>query len=960
MANSGLNCCTYHDYDSFNISVSKLNPNKFMAALHLNLRSIRDKGDDLREFLENMDISFNVLMFTETWLTQSEKPPQLEGYTYQGITRTNGRGGGVAMYLREHLQYEVISSFTTTNEHIECLTVCLKSFYVCVIYRPPNGNKTPFFEFTDELLNYLTNTGSKFLIMGDLNINMLGNDTNARELKRTLYAYGCENFINLATRITADSATLLDVAITNAPGTSSYAGLLSVDISDHLPIFCFLPMTNDKSIKMGVCTYRNINPNSLAHFRSLIQKTNWEPIFQQSDVNKAYNNFYASFMSCYELAFPIKTTKRTRKKKIRKPWITRALLNKIAAKNNMYHSFVKTRDPQKFAEFKKYRNKLNAELRYAKICYYENLFSQVANDKKKFWQAVNNLAQRKNDAAPIVVTTNQGILNDDEAANMLNHQFIRSGEYSSTVRYEHPSVDAYKKKTSSSNSIVLAPATEHELSNIMRNLKNNAAAGYDDIKPAAVKYVMDIICSPLTHVINCMLEQGVFPEALKLARVCPVHKGGTDYTFNNYRPISVLPVMSKIFETVINVRVDGFVQKYSIMSDVQYGFRKKRSCEEALLSIKHEIINNIEQRLYTIGLFLDLRKAFDSVSHAILLTKIYDCGIRGTAHDLIRSYLQNRYQYVSINNSKSTKLKILQGVPQGSILGPLLFNLYINDLAYIPYSQSVIMYADDTNVFFAGKSLQMLQISINNYLKLLMSWLHSNQLQLNVNKTKYIIFAPINKPINFKLAILFQNVQIEQVEAHKFLGIWFRGDMSWTTHVEKLSAELSKITGCFNKIRDLIPLWLKKVLYYSMFYSRLTYCMLVWGTTYSKNYQKLIILQKRVLRCFENYTGRLRDLRTHDLFIKHNLLKANQMYYYRIFQHIKKNKLYTAKSPQSKCRYSLRNETRVIPKFRTAYGRQHIGYQVPHLINHLSPLDFNTMSKKSMKLYIINHQLEYV
>lgn len=145
-----------------------------------------------------------------------------------------------------------------------------------------------------------------------------------------------------------------------------------------------------------------------------------------------------------------------------------------------------------------------------------------------------------------------------------------------------------------------------------------------------------------------------------------------------------------------------------------------------------------------------------------------------------------------------------------------------------------------------------------------------------------------------------------------------------------------------------------------MFYSRLTYCMLVWGTTYSKNYQKLIILQKRVLRCFENYTGRLRDLRTHDLFIKHNLLKANQMYYYRIFQHIKKNKLYTAKSPQSKCRYSLRNETRVIPKFRTAYGRQHIGYQVPHLINHLSPLDFNTMSKKSMKLYIINHQLEYV
>lgn len=213
--------------------------------------------------------------------------------------------------------------------------------------------------------------------------------------------------------------------------------------------------------------------------------------------------------------------------------------------------------------------------------------------------------------------------------------------------------------------------------------------------------------------------------------------------------------------------------------------------------------------------------------------------------------------------------------------------------------------------------------------------------------------------MNFKLTILFQDVQIEQVEAHKFLGIWFRGDMSWTTHVEKLSAELSKITGCFNRIRELIPLWLKKVLYYSMFYSRLTYCLLVWGTTYSKNYQQLIILQKRVLRCFENYTGRLQDLRTHDLFIKHTLLKANQIYYYRLFQHIKTNKLYTAKSSESKCRYSLRNETRVIPKFRTVYGRQHIGYQVPQLLNRLSPLDFCTLSKKSMKLYIIEHQMEY-
>lgn len=178
----------------------------------------------------------------------------------------------------------------------------------------------------------------------------------------------------------------------------------------------------------------------------------------------------------------------------------------------------------------------------------------------------------------------------------------------------------------------------------------------------------------------------------------------------------------------------------------------------------------MENRLYTVGLFLDLRKAFDSVNHGILLCKLYDYGIRGTALELMRSYLTDRYQFVSYNQATSSLLKIQTGVPQGSILGPVLFNPYVNDLPNISSSPNIIMYADDTNLFFANSSLQCIQKEINDYLNLLSEWLYINKLQLNVNKTKYIIFRPINKPLPVNITVLFQAKRLEQVTTQKFWG----------------------------------------------------------------------------------------------------------------------------------------------------------------------------------------------
>lgn len=350
------------------------------------------------------------------------------------------------------------------------------------------------------------------------------------------------------------------------------------------------------------------------------------------------------------------------------------------------------------------------------------------------------------------------------------------------------------------------------------SLKNDVSAGYDDIKVIPLKHVCAVICDVLSHIANLMLSTGVFPEDLKLARVVPVHKGGNINELSNYRPISVLPVLSKIFEGIINSRIADFLHKYNVIVDSQYGFTKNKTTEQALLVVKDKIIDNIENKKCTLGLFLDFRKAFDCVHHETLLKKLCNYGVRGIALNLLRSYLSNRSQYVRTNNISSDIQVVKHGVPQGSVLGPLLFITYINDLAGIHNSPDLVMYADDTNLFFSSCSLPALQNMVNAYLINLRDWLLRNKLSLNISKTKYIIFKPINTVETNCIHIHYDSITINQVSSQKFLGVWFNENLSWSVHISKLSSELSKIVGLFYRISNLLPVWLKVSMYNALFF----------------------------------------------------------------------------------------------------------------------------------------------
>uniref|UniRef100_A0A147BB35 Putative tick transposon n=1 Tax=Ixodes ricinus TaxID=34613 RepID=A0A147BB35_IXORI len=280
-------------------------------------------------------------------------------------------------------------------------------------------------------------------------------------------------------------------------------------------------------------------------------------------------------------------------------------------------------------------------------------------------------------------------------------------------------------------------------------------------------------------------------------------------------------------------------------------------------------------------------------------------------------------------------MEIKCGVPQGSILGPLLFLLYINNIAAIPGSHELIMYADDTSVFFANSSKAQLELLTNSYLADLATWLQANKLNLNTKKTKYILFAPKNKRDSTNLVIHFKDEIIEQVHEQKFLGVWFNQELNWNTHVNKLSSELSRSVGCLYKIGNLIPTWLKKNLYYSLFYSRLCYCLLVWGTTSTTNYNSLLTPQKKMLRQLENYKGKIQNLHTAPLFKKYGILKVNQIYHFKLLQLIHKQKLYVTDLSDVTHAHPLRHEHRRPPQTSTNYETQTMEYQVSKALNNI-------------------------
>ena len=499
------------------------------------------------------------------------------------------------------------------------------------------------------------------------------------------------------------------------------------------------------------------------------------------------------------------------------------------------------------------------------------------------WKVLNEMINKKPVSKKIgqIEIDGSTVENPEIIANKFNNFFTNIGP---DLQKHIPTCSEKPSnylKHSVTNSMFLSPTTDYEISDIISNLKQTNSLGYDGIPLHIIKASNSELSHVLSDIINCSMEEGIFPDSLKIAKIIPVYKAGDSKSITNYRPISILSPFSKIFEKIISVRLNQYIDNNNILHENQFGFRSGLSTCMALLQLVDELTDSIDSRKATIGVFIDLAKAFDTIDHSILLTKLQHYGIRGIALNYFSNYLANRKQYVSIDGAQSKLASVVCGVPQGSILGPILFLLYINDLNSVSSILKTIMFADDTNLFLTGNDLITVERQFNNELVLINTWFQANLLSLNVSKTSFVIFG---RRKNMSANIFINKTSLQRVYDTKFLGVILSADLKWDKHIEIVVNKISKNIGIISKVRHLLPKNLTCNLYFTLFDPFISYCNLVWSAPHrTGSLDRILKIQKKYCRLitFSTYTATSRPL-----FQLLSILSVYDMYKYQLLIHI--------------------------------------------------------------------------
>ena len=714
--------------------------------------------------------------------------------------------------------------------------------------------------------------------MGDYNINLFNVDKHklTSDFLDLMYSYSYMPLITKPTRVSSKTATLIDNIYCNSFEKSVSQGILFSDISDHFPIFCIQNChINEKNTYV---TRRQITDTNILAFCTSLRTIDWNSVLQNENCQEAYTDFHNKFVTLYGKHFPLKSFKINYRS--RKTWLTKGLKKSIKHKNKLYVPFLKMSTLSNKNAYKEYKRFLQKILRQAERNYYQSLLYENRNHLRKSWNIIKQIINRnKRQSVSDSFLLDGKIVSDKNViSGSFNKFFVNVGaNLAKNIPSTNLDPTSYISGENAS-SMFLLPTDSHEVQKIVSGLKQ-ASPGWDDISSRVIKESCDSYLTPLTHIFNLSLSQGIVPEELKVAKVIPLYKADDETVISNYRPVSVLPVFSKILERLVQIRLNAFIEKFNILYQYQFGFRKGHSTNTALIVLTEKITQAIEKGEMVLGVFLDFSKAFDTVNHTILLEKLTKYGIRGTARKWLANYLENRKQYVSWQGHNSSQCKITCGVPQGSILGPILFLLYINDLPNVSQLLLPLLFADDTNVFLSGKDVKDLIDTMNDELDKVVIWLQVNKLSLNIKKTHYIIFRSRRKTVKNHDNLCINGQEIYPVKSTKFLGVVIDEHLLWYGHINIIKSKVSKCIGILGKARKFVNKATLLTLYYTFMFPYFSYCVEVWGGTSECYISILFKLQKKAIRMitFSRYNAH-----TSSLFKELMVLPLQSIYIYNV------------------------------------------------------------------------------
>ena len=787
----------------------------------------------------------DILMLTEHWQSaESITEVSVGGLRLVShFCRESGRHGGVSLYcsLSIDLRDRPDICALSVAGLLECTGAELltdKKYIIVVVYRPPSAPFNLFVETFMSLLEVLGDEDGTVLIGGDFNVNLLAISSSTRVLIDLLCQFNLCPLIATPTRVTSCSSSCIDNFFVDLSLKNCGVYCIDLDLSDHCALILDLywDRRSAPAVDPPTILKRKFCVNSLSRFRDYLSGESWREVYERESVDAAYTAFSDALTYYLDLCFPL-MRRSPGQKNDNFRWITPDLIdmkNKLLFLKDMSsrYEIFKTH----FQEYSRFYNEM---LRANQIRVNNSIILESSNKTKAVWSLINSKRSNYSQHHTLPDADFSGDVLECFAAHF-------SSSVTGLVRDEFGDgpadvdvVDSAVPRVSAS--FFLDPVCDLDVLSAIHGV-SVTGAGDDTVPAFIIKQSADLLVSPLVQIINLSFCSGVFPSRLKSAIIKPLYKKGDKNDVCNYRPISLLNFFSKIIEKIINDKLHSYLNKYQIISTHQHGFCRGRSVDTAIYDYTSNIHNCIDRRAPCVGLFVDLSKAFDTVNHSLLLRKMERYGIAGVVLDLFRSYLSHRQQRVCVGGDMSVPISLDIGVPQGSILGPTLFLLYVNDLPGALHGVDVSLYADDINVLISADSMEGLVAKASAAYESVTKWLSLNRLIINSAKTKCLMFSGGDDIAQIQLG----RVSVRIDTSCRLLGLEVDDSLSWSNHIAGLATKLSRSCYALHQLKRSCGLEVVKTFYFSNFYSQMRFGVIHWGM--NSNSSRIFILQKRAIR----------------------------------------------------------------------------------------------------------------
>ena len=858
---------------------------------HSNVRSLNDGVMELirAELAEKHDI----IMLSETNLPHNEIS-DLSISGFQNIIRKDRverGGGGVAMFVAEHLGATRMNDLELPG--LEALWVKIKAgcnvMLFCVCYRPPDSDAS-FWASLQDSIDLARHTGiSDIILGGDFNADP---GTRAGQLLNVFCRTNemtCH--INEPTRITNNTATILDQFVCPLTTYLSDACVYApIGSSDHCVIHVVLKVNKNylkpKPYTRHIWLYDTADFNE---FRNELMNVNWDECFSDAiDVNQVCNLWTEKFLTTARNCIP---NKIVRIYPDDKPFYNAELRKKRRKKNIAHRKAKKSNSPTDWEQFRKLRNEYNESIKAAKLKNEKDRASMLRDREtlspKKWWRLAKSFLKKdKSPTFPPLKVGEDLVCDDEGKAEVFNNFFASSSDVddSNAPKPDHKCVSDQKLEK-----VVIQVK---DISDLLKSLDVSKATGPDQVSQVMLKKAGDVIAPHLTKLFNLSLEKGIFPSSWKKANVTPIHKKNDNAIVDNYRPVSLLSCVGKLFERAVFKYVFNFLRDTNAISLKQSGFIPGDSTTYQLAHLYHIFCRAINDHKTVRIAFCDISKAFDRVWHTGLIAKLSRVGIGGDLLKWFKNYLTNREQRVVINGQTSEWLPIKAGVPQGSVLGPLLFLVFINDLTFHVQSTEVRLFADDTILYVIADDPADSVENLNRDLQNIKTWADQWLVKFSPSKTKSLTLRKKSKDNVAPPPLIFGDTEVDEVTSHKHLGVTISSDLSWGTHIDNIVSSAGKCLDILNALKFILDRNTLERVYQSFVRSKLEYASIVWDNCTNEQRNLLEQVQYRAGKIVSGAISRTSKDLVYQELGWHKLEERRHVQRLKVF-----HKIYNGKTP---------------------------------------------------------------